>query len=76
MEILKRFRSEFEIVRMSANSLVVFNDKYGEVYISRKDFNNLVRATDYRIVRKQLMDRATLWISIQTWSWDGEVVNR
>mgnify|MGYP000761492887 FL=1 len=76
MEILKRFRSEFEIVRMSANSLVVFNDKYGEVYISRKDFNNLVRATDYRIVRKQSMSKVALWISIQTWSWDGEVVNR
>lgn len=76
MEILKRFRSEFEIVKMNANSLVVFNDKYGEVYISRKDFNNLVRATDYRIVRRPNMNTAPLWISIQTWSWDGEVVNR
>lgn len=75
MEILKRFRSEFEIVKMNANSLVVFNDKYGEVYISRKDFNNLVRATDYRIVRRPNMNTAALWISVQTWSWDGEVVN-
>lgn len=74
MEILKRFRHEFQIVRMSTNSLVLHCDKYGEVYISRKDFNNLIKAVDYRVVRRDNMHSATLWVSILTWSWDGEVI--
>lgn len=74
METIDRFHNEFKIVRMSTNSLVLFNSKYGEVYISRKDFNNLIKAVDYRVVRKENMHNATLWLSILTWSWDGEIV--
>jgi hypothetical protein len=50
----EKFLSEYEIVRMSQNSLV-FKHKYtgNQVWIHRNVFNHLDDAVEYRIVTKE-----------------------
>ena len=49
----QKFLSEYEIIRMSANSLVCRNKYTGDqVWVHRNVFNNLDDAVEYRIVVK------------------------
>jgi hypothetical protein len=50
----EKFLAEYEIIRMSANSLVCKNKYTGDqVWIHRNVFNHLDDAVEYRIVVKE-----------------------
>lgn len=66
----KRFLEEFEIVRMSRNSLVVRQHATGkECFIHRNAFNLLQDAVDYRIKEVWLGEdrRSSNWIEVCCW---------
>lgn len=65
----KRFLSEFNIVRMSQNSMLLSNETNQRVYITRNVFNKIMnddsRIIDYTIVETE---KGLLWIEILTWT--------
>jgi hypothetical protein len=65
-----KFLSEFNIVRMSKNSMVLESNKTNQyVYITRNIFNKIMnndsRIVDYTIVETE---QGSLWIEILTWT--------
>ena len=63
----EKFMQNYELIRMSKNSLVFRNKSTNEsVFIHRNVFNNLDTAVDYRQVT--LEDKANIWIEILTWN--------
>ena len=65
-----KFLSEFTIVRMSQNSMVLESNNTGKrVYIMRNLFNKIMtnddKIVDYTIVEG---DRGILWIELLSWS--------
>lgn len=61
-----KFLTEFELVKMSKNSIMVRNNKSGEMaYIHRNAFNSLDVAVDYRMVWRSEMN--TNWIEVLVW---------
>lgn len=63
----EKFMQNYELIRMSKNSLVFRNKSTNEpVFIHRNVFNNLDTAVDYRQVT--LEDKPNIWIEILTWN--------
>lgn len=63
----EKFMQNYELIRMSKNSLVFRNKSTNEpVFIHRNVFNNLYTAVDYRQVT--LEDKPNIWIEILTWN--------
>ena len=63
----QKFLSEYEIIKMSYNSLVCQNKYTGEtVWIHRNVFNNLDKAVDYRVVQKDEC-RVQKWVEGLFW---------
>lgn len=61
-----KFLTEFELVKMSKNSIMVRNNKSGEIaYIHRNAFNRLDASVDYRMVWRPEMN--TNWIEVLVW---------
>jgi hypothetical protein len=61
-----KFLTEFELVKMSKNSIMVRNCKSGEIaYIHRNAFNSLDASVDYRMVWRPEMN--TNWIEVLVW---------
>jgi hypothetical protein len=61
-----RFLTEFELVKMSKNSIMVRNNKSGEIaYIHRNAFNSLDAAVDYKMTWRPEMN--TNWIEVLVW---------
>lgn len=65
-----KFLNEFNIVRMSQNSMVLESNNTGQrVYIMRNLFNKIMtndnKIVDYTIVEG---DRGILWIELLSWS--------
>lgn len=66
----EKFLSEYEIVRMSRNSLLVCNKRTSNrAYIHRNIFNQLDQATDYREVDITFANREdkSRWIEVLIW---------
>lgn len=66
----KRFLEEFEIIRMSRNSLIVRQRTTGEeCFIHRNVFNLLQDAVDYRIKEVWFGEdrRSSNWIEVCCW---------
>lgn len=66
----KRFLAEFNIVRMSQNSMLLESNKTNQrVYITRNIFNKIMnndsRIVDYTTVETE---KGLLWIEILTWT--------
>lgn len=63
----EKFMQNYELIRMSKNSLVFRNKSTNEpVFIHRNVFNNLDTAVDYRQVTFE--DKPNIWIEILTWN--------
>lgn len=64
-----KFLSEFTIIRMAQNSMVLENSKGQRIYIMRNLFNKIMdndsKIVDYTIVES---DRGILWIELLMWS--------
>lgn len=61
-----KFLKEYELVKMSRNSIMVRNYVSGEIaYIHRNAFNDLNAAVDYRMIRKSEIN--SNWIEVLVW---------
>lgn len=69
--IKEKFFEEFEITRMSKNSIVVKDKMNRDIFVHRNSFNAIVNdiAVDYRISNLNigLTEFGTLWLEVLVW---------
>lgn len=68
--IKEKFFDEFELVRMSGNSIVVRDKMNRDIFVHRNVFNNILNdtAVDYRVIEKGFdVNRPCLWLDALVW---------
>ena len=64
----EKLLNEYEILSMAKSSLRLRHRDKGEiVYIHRNAFNNIDKASDYRVTEQIVNGIQTLWIEILVW---------
>lgn len=67
-KVKKQFLSEYTILSMKRNSILVQNNKTGkECYIHRNAFNALDDSVDYREINIKFPDCCNTWIEVLSW---------